>query len=152
MTMRPRSRGRLGLRSADPADAPHFETRILSDPDDLGTLRRGVLLAREICAQSPLRELLGAEIWPGADTSSATGSNTLDDAIRKQARTIFHPAGTCRMGPTPAAAVDLHLRVNGISGLRVADCSVMPALVSGNTNAPTMMIADRAADAILADL
>lgn len=152
MTMRPGSRGRLGLRSADPADAPHFETRILSDPDDLGTLRRGVRLAREICAQSPLRELLGAEIWPGADTSTATGSNTLDDAIRKQARTIFHPAGTCRMGPAPAAAVDLHLRVNGISGLRVADCSVMPALVSGNTNAPTMMIADRAADAILADL
>ena len=73
-------------------------------------------------------------------------------SVDKQARTIFHPAGTCRMGPTPAAAVDLHLRVNGISGLRVADCSVMPALVSGNTNAPTMMIADRAADAILADL
>lgn len=149
MTMRPRSRGRLGLRSKDPTDAPLFETRMLSDPADLDNLRRGVRLAREICAQSPLKELIGDEVWPGADINTAIGSNNLDDAIRSQARTIFHPAGTCRMGPTETSVVDLDLRVWGIEGLRVADCSVMPALVSGNTNAPTMMIADRAANAIL---
>ncbi|MCC0076563.1 MAG: GMC family oxidoreductase N-terminal domain-containing protein [Rhodobacter sp.] len=150
MTMRPRSRGRLGLRSTDPADAPLFETRMLSEPEDLDTLRRGVRLAREICAQSPLKDLVGDEVWPGGEVSAAIGSNRLDDAIRAQARTIFHPAGTCRMGPTEASVVGLDLRVHGIEGLRVADCSIMPALVSGNTNAPTMMIADRCADAILA--
>jgi len=90
-------------------------------------------------------------VWPGADVSSSTGSNALDDAIRAQARTIFHPAGTCRMGSDGEAVVDTQLRVRGIEGLRVADCSVMPALISGNTNAPTLMIADRCADAILSD-
>ena len=152
MTMRPKSRGRLGLRSKDPSDAPKFVANALSDPADLDTLRRGVRLAQDIFAQMPLADILGEEVWPGPDVSTTIGSNTFDDAIRAQARTIFHPAGTCRMGPSPSAVVDLALRVNGIEGLRVADCSVMPALTSGNTNAPTMMIADRAADAILADL
>jgi choline dehydrogenase-like flavoprotein len=151
MTMRPKSRGRLGLKSTDPLDAPYFETQILGHSDDMEVLRRGVRLARDICAQSPLKELLGDEVWPGQDISSGQGSNALDDAIRSHARTIFHPAGTCRMGPTEASVVGLDLKVHGIRGLRVADCSVMPALVSGNTNAPTMMIADRCADAILAE-
>lgn len=151
MTMRPASRGRLGLASRDPADAPKFSSCVLGRDEDMDTLRRGVRLAREILDQPELREILGDEVWPGADLSTAIGSNTLDDAIRKQARTIFHPAGTCRMGPTETAVVDPELRVYGIEGLRVADCSVMPALVSGNTNAPTMMIADRAADWILRD-
>ena len=149
MTMRPASRGRLGLRSADPLDAPYFEAAALGREEDLDTLRRGVRLARDICEQSPLKEILGEEVWPGPDVSTHGGSNRIDDAIRAQARTIFHPAGTCRMGPSETAVVDLNLRVNGIEGLRVADCSVMPALVSGNTNAPTMMIADRAADWLL---
>ena len=149
MTMRPRARGRLVLRSADPADDLVFAASALGHPDDLDTLRRGVRLAREILAQPDLRDILGDEIWPGPDVSTTVGSNTLDDAIRAHARTIFHPAGTCRMGPTEASVVDTDLRVHGIDGLRVADCSVMPALVSGNTNAPTMMIADRAAEAIL---
>ena len=151
MTMRPASRGRLGLRSAKPEDTPWFEASALGREEDMDTLRRGARLAREICEQSPLKEVLGDEVWPGRDVSSAVGSNRLDDAIREQARTIFHPAGTCRMGSSEASVVDLQLRVNGIEGLRVADCSVMPALVSGNTNAPTMMIADRAADWILSD-
>lgn len=149
MTMRPKSRGRLGLKSKDPKDAPRFESRVLDSEEDLDALRRGVRLAREIFAQPPLREIVGEEIWPGPDVSAAVGSNTLDDAIRKQARTIFHPAGTCRMGGDRRAVVDPELRLNGVDNLRVADCSVMPALVSGNTNAPTMMIADRAADLIL---
>jgi choline dehydrogenase-like flavoprotein len=101
--------------------------------------------------QSEIKEILDEEIWPGADIGSNIGSNTLDDAIRKHARTIYHPAGTCRMGPSVDAVVDLNLKVNGIEGLRVADCSVMPTLVSGNTNAPTMMIAHRAVSAILSD-
>ncbi|MEM7379215.1 MAG: GMC oxidoreductase, partial [Pseudomonadota bacterium] len=150
-TMRPASRGHLGLASTDPRDPPRFHASALAHEADLDTLRRGVRLAREICNQAPLRELLGDEVWPGSDVSSATGSNALDRAIRAQARTIFHPAGTCRMGPDADAVVDLQLRVNGADGLRVADCSVMPALTSGNTNAPTMMIADRCADALLND-
>ncbi|MFV0245964.1 MAG: GMC family oxidoreductase [Qingshengfaniella sp.] len=149
MTMRPKSRGRLGLQSTDPADPPRFEAAALAHPEDLDTLRRGVRLARDICAQPELRDILAEEIWPGPDLSSAIGSNTLDDAIRKHARTIFHPAGTCRMGPDAGAVVDLDLRVNGVENLRVADCSIMPALVSGNTNAPAMMIGGKAADAIL---
>ena len=149
MTMRPKSRGRLGLRSKDASDAPKFLSNALGHIDDLDTLRRGVRLARRIFEQMRLKDNVGAEIWPGTDIDSRVGSNNLDDAIREHARTIFHPAGTCRMGPTPSAVVDLELRVNGIEGLRVADCSVMPALVSGNTNAPTMMIADRAADFLL---
>ena len=149
MTMRPKSRGRLGLRSKDAIEAPKFLSNALGHIDDLDTLRRGVRLARRIFEQMGLKDKVGKEIWPGTDIDSRVGSNNLDDAIREHARTIFHPAGTCRMGPTPSAVVDLELRVNGIEGLRVADCSVMPALVSGNTNAPTMMIADRAADFLL---
>ena len=149
MTMRPKSRGRLGLKSRDPGAAPKFSSRVLSEEADLETLRRGVRLAQEIFDQPQLRAIVGEEVWPGPMVGSAVGSNTLDDAIREQARTIFHPAGTCRMGPSDADVVDTKLRVNGIDGLRVADCSIMPALVSGNTNAPTMMIAQRAANFIL---
>lgn len=90
-------------------------------------------------------------IWPGPDISVAIGSNNLDDAIRKQARTAYHPAGTCRMGGDRGAVADVRLKVNGVDGVRVTDCSVMPQLVSGNTNAPTMMIADRGADFVLED-
>ncbi len=150
MTMRPKSRGRLGLQSKDPSDGPKFFAGMLAHEDDMDTLRRGVRWARRMYEQPELKDIIGQEVWPGSDISSMVGSNRLDDAIREHARTIFHPAGTCRMGPTQSAVVDLALRVNRVEGLRVADCSVMPALVSGNTNAPTMMIADRVADFILA--
>ena len=149
MTMRPSSRSRLGLKSAKPGDAPLFESKALDSPADFDTLRRGVRLAQEIFAQSPLREMVGEEIWPGANVSTVSGSNSFDDAIRAQARTIFHPAGTCAMGGQADSVVDPELRVRGVENLRVADCSVMPALISGNTNAPTMMIADKCADFIL---
>ena len=151
MTMRPKSRGRLALKDANPASDLHFTANPLDRIEDLDTLRRGIRLARDIFRQNPLAELVTDEIWPGPDVSSIAGSNTLDPAIRKHARTIFHPSGTCRMGPGPASVVDLNLRVNGVTGLRVADCSVMPCLTSGNTNAPTMMIAGRAVGFILAD-
>ena len=151
MTMRPKSRGRLVLASTNPLDHPKFDAQTLKAEEDLDTLRRGVRLSRDICAQPVLKEILGEVIWPGPDISTMVGSNSLDDAIRKQARTVYHPAGTCRMGVDQRAVVDLRLKVNGVEGLRVADCSVMPTLVSGNTNAPTMMIADRGADFVLED-
>jgi choline dehydrogenase len=148
MTMRPSSRGQLGLRSADPSDGLRFEARMLAAEEDLDTLRRGVRLAREIMARLD-PDLVAEEVWPGPNVSTTRGSNTLDTAIRVHARTIFHPAGTCRMGADSGAVTDPSLRVNGTEALWIADCSVMPQLVSGNTNAPTMMIADRAADFIL---
>lgn len=151
MTMRPRSRGRLSLRSADPGESLRFSAEALGHEADLATLRRGVRLAREILNQAGLREMVAEEVWPGPGISVAEGSNNLDDAIRAQARTIYHPSGTCRMGGDEDAVLDPQLRVRGVEGLRVADCSVMPALVSGNTGAPTMMIADRCADFVLAD-
>lgn len=151
MTMRPGSRGRLGLYSKRGIDPPKFVTSVLDHDDDMDTLRRGIRFARDMFDQLGLKDVVAEEIWPGANVSSVVGSNSLDDAIRQQARTIFHPAGTCRMGPDETAVVDLQLRVCGVEGLRIADCSIMPALVSGNTNAPTMMIADRAADWIIAD-
>ena len=151
MTMRPESRGRLSLRSGDPRDTLRFSAQALGNDTDLATLRRGVRLAREILNQAGLRELVAEEIWPGPGISVAEGSNNLDDAIRAQARTIYHPSGTCQMGGSPESVVDPRLKVRGVEGLRVADCSVMPALVSGNTGAPTMMIADRCADFILED-
>lgn len=151
MTMRPKSRGRLSLASSNPAIAPRLTTRMLEHPEDMDTLRRGVRIVREIFARGPLAELVTDEIWPGADIPSAVGSNSLDIEISKNARTIYHPAGTCRMGDAPTSVVDPQLRVRGIDCLRVADCSVMPSLVSGNTNAPVMMIAGRAADFILED-
>ena len=151
MTMRPKSRGRLGLRSSNPRDSLRFQAEALGHAEDLEVLRRGVRLASDILNQAEMRELVAEEVWPGPGISVAQGSNNLDDAIREQARTIYHPSGTCRMGGDSKAVLDPQLRVRGIHGLRVADCSVMPALVSGNTGAPTMMIADQCADLILAD-
>lgn len=149
LTMRPKSRGRLVLATTNPDDHPKFEAQVLQNEEDLDTLRRGVRFALEICEQPQLKEILGEAIWPGPGVSTATGSNNFDDAIRKQARTSYHPTGTCRMGSDPSGVVDVRLSVNGVEGVRVADCSVMPAVISGNTNAPTMMIADRGADFVL---
>jgi len=106
-------------------------------------------MAMEIYRQAPLKELVGDVVWPSKDVSLSPGSNSLDDAIRSHARTIFHPSGTCRMGSDNESVVDTKLRVRGVEKLRVADCSIMPAITSGNTNAPTMMIADRCADFLL---
>jgi len=103
MTMRPKSRGRLGLRSKDASDAPKFLSNALGHVDDLDALRRGVRLVRRIFEQMRLKHNVGEEIWPGKDIDSRVGSNNLDDAIREHVRTIFHPAVTCRMGPMPIA-------------------------------------------------
>lgn len=144
---RPASRGRIALASADPLDQPLIDPNYLADPDDLAQFVAGIRMARQILAAKPLGSILGREIGPGPDAHS-------DDAIAAYVRnrasgTIFHPVGTCRMGNDPLAVVDAALRVRGVDGLRVVDASVMPTLVGGNTNAPTIMIAERAAAMML---
>jgi choline dehydrogenase len=142
----PRSHGEIRLRSADPTAAPAIDPRYFSDPADLDHLVTGVKQAREIAATAPLSGLLGKETLPGPDAKS-------DDAIRASVRatcnTIFHPTGTCRMGTDDASVVDPQLRVRGLRGLRVADASVMPKIIGGNTNAPVIMIAEKCAELCL---
>ena len=140
--LRPKSRGRISLRSANPTDAPLIEANYLSHPDDLRTLVKGVRRAREIFASDAWNGLRGDEMAPGAHVAT---DEALAAYIREHAETIYHPVGTCKMGPDPMAVVDAQLRVHGIKGLRVADASIMPTLVGANTNAPAIMIGERAA-------
>ncbi len=111
--------------------------------------KKGVRLARKILAQSPFAKYNLTEIIPNPDTDD---SATLRQGIRANARTVYHPVGTCAMGSDAAAVVDTRLRVHGIDGLRVVDASIMPTIVSGNTNAPAIMIAEKAADLIKEDM
>ena len=141
--LQPASRGRLRLRSADPADKPVIEARYLSAPEDLATLLEAVRLSRRILGGEAFGPYRGAELYPGAE---AHDDRALGAAIRAKAESIYHPVGSCRMGEGTDAVVDPQLRVHGIDGLRVADASVMPTLTSGNTNAPTIMIAEKAAE------
>ncbi|MBU4433047.1 MAG: choline dehydrogenase [Alphaproteobacteria bacterium] len=143
--LRPESRGQVGLRSADPFDDPTILANYLAADEDRRALREGVRMAREVVAQAALDPYRDAEYAPGADVR---GDADLDAWIRAKSETIYHPVGTCRMGVAgdAMAVVDDQLRVQGVAGLRVIDASVMPNLVGGNTNAPTIMIAERAAD------
>ena len=141
--LKPVSRGRIRLRSADPAARPLIEARYLSAPEDLATLLEAVRLSRRILAAAPFDAYRGAELFPGEEVRSEAA---LIAAIRAKAETIYHPAGSCRMGRGPDAVVDPQLRVHGIGALRIADASIMPTLTSGNTNAPTIMIAEKAAE------
>jgi choline dehydrogenase len=142
----PKARGQVWLRSADPTDKPRLITNSLSDPDDIASLLAGMRLAREIARQSPLRETVVKEIKPGPD---AVDDEELLADMRRRLMLIYHPVGTCRMSDSdPGAVVDSQLRVHGIDGLRVADASIMPIIPGGNTNAPTIMIAEKAADLI----
>jgi choline dehydrogenase-like flavoprotein len=138
--LRPRSRSRVGLRSADPREAPRIDPNFLAEPEDLATLAAGVEQARAIMAGAPMAPHCGEELF-----TEGTGESALIAQIRRRADTIYHPVGTCRMGADAMAVVDPALRVRGIAGLSVADASVMPTLVGGNTNAPTIMIAEKAA-------
>jgi choline dehydrogenase len=142
---RPRSRGRVTIASADPLQAPLIDPNYLADPEDMRTARESLRIARRLIAQSAFDEFRSAEYAPGDAVQS---DEALDAYIRATAMSIYHPVGTCRMGTDPMAVVDSRLRVHGIDGLRVVDASVMPSIVSGNTNAATMMIAERAADFI----
>lgn len=143
--LQPKSRGRVTLASADPMAAPLVDPAFLSDPDDLQRLVRGVRRMREILAQPALARL-GARELP--HSARAQSDAQIEQFIRDWADTIYHPVGSCRMGPGPLDVVDSQLRVHGLQGLRVVDASIMPRIVSGNTNAPTVMIAERAVELI----
>lgn len=144
--LRPQSRGRIRINSADPSAKPLIEPNYLSVPDDVQTLRHGVRIIRNIVDQPSFDPFRGAEISPGREIDDDAN---LDDWIRRTASTSYHPVGTCRMGIDDMAVVDAQLRVRGVEGLRVADASVMPAITGGNTNAPTIMIGEKATDLIL---
>jgi choline dehydrogenase len=146
--LRPRARGTLSLRSSDPADPPLVDPNYLGDPRDLRQLIEGLRIARDIAGAAPLRQALTGELQPGA---SAQDDLALADYIRKTVRTDWHPVGTCRMGRSddPMSVVDESLRVLGVQGLRVIDASIMPNIVSANTNAPTMALADRGLSLLL---
>lgn len=148
--LRPESRGSVRIRTTNPFDAPSMQPNYLSTDLDRRTTVAAVKYARRVAQTAPMRGLMKREFRPGADVRS-------DDEIlhfcREYGATIFHPSGTARMGPAddPMSVVDARLRVHGIAGLRVIDCSIMPTLVSGNTNVPVVMVAERAADFILED-
>ena len=144
--LRPESRGYVTLASDDPFEAPRIDPGYLATQKDKDTLRAGLKLAREIMSQGAFAPYLGRELSPGWDVVS---DSDLDACIRRRAETIYHPVGSCRMGGDEGAVVDEQLRVRGAEGVRVVDASVMPAQVSGNTHAPTVMIAEKAADMIL---
>lgn len=148
--LRPKSEGSVRLVSNRAEDKPHIDPNFFADPYDMKTLIAGFREARRIFDQPALAPMRGAEIEPGAQYTSDA---ELDAALRKIVNTAYHPTGTCKMGPQddPMAVVDGRLRVRGVTGLRVVDASVMPAITSGNTSSPTMMIAERAARMILED-
>ncbi len=141
----PRSRGWLRLRSADPTAKPRILTNTLAEPEDVAALISGTRLARQIATAGPLAEVLGSELFPGAAVES---DEAIHDDLRRRVELLYHPVGTCKIGTGADAVVDPELRVRGVEGLRVVDASVMPIITSGNTNAPTIAVAERGADLI----
>ena len=144
--LRPQSKGHIGLKSSDPFDHPLIDPNYLAEEEDLIVTRESIKMARDIASQNALSPYNGGEILPG---ESVRTDAEIDAFVRKYAETIYHPVGTVRMGADARAPVDAELRVRGIEGLRVIDASVMPTLIGGNTNAPTIMIAEKIADNIL---
>ncbi|GAA3838381.1 choline dehydrogenase [[Pseudomonas] carboxydohydrogena] len=146
--LRPESRGSVEIKSADPMEPPSMRPNYLDAETDRICAVESIKYARRLASTSALKPYLVEEYKPGADVR--TDGEILDFA-REYGATIFHPTGTCKMGSDPMAVTDARLRVHGIGGLRVVDCSIMPTLVSGNTHAPAVMIAEKASDMILAD-
>lgn len=143
--LRPESRGTVTLASRNPFDAPLIDPRYLAEEVDRRTMRDSVRIVRDICGQEALNLYRGDELRPGAQVRTDA---EIDAWIRQNAETIYHPVGTCRMGVDDKAPVDEELRVRGVDGLRVIDASVIPTLIGGNTNAPTIMIAEKLSDMI----
>jgi choline dehydrogenase len=150
LQLRPESAGELRLRSSRGDDPPAIHPNYLSAAKDRETIVAGIRVARRISRLEPLRSLVTAEHAPGEAIADEDFDALLEWA-RNTATTIYHPTGTCKMGTDSLAVVDERLRVHGVAGLRVADCSIMPRIVSGNTNAPAIMIGEKASDMILAD-
>ncbi|WP_111495187.1 choline dehydrogenase [Marinobacter bohaiensis] len=143
---KPKSRGRVRLRSSDPEAPPSMFFNYLSDEDDRRTYRDGIRLTREIFGQPAFDPYRGKELMPGDDVQS---DDELDNWVADNAETAYHPCGSCRMGEDDMAVVDSECRVHGMENLRVVDSSIMPAVTNGNINAPTIMIGERGADLIL---
>ncbi|WP_425093542.1 GMC family oxidoreductase [Tropicimonas sp. S265A] len=148
--LRPESRGEIRLASADAAVYPKIHPRYLSTETDCRTIVEGIKIARRIARHAPLKHKISEEFRPDGALDLEDYEGTLDWA-RNNSTTIYHPTGTCKMGSGKDAVVDARLRVHGIGGLRIADCSIMPEIVSGNTNAPAIMIGEKASDMILED-
>ena len=150
MPMRPESRGYISLASSNPNEAPVIHQAFLETDEELRVMRSGLRLVRELVAQDPLLPFAGEEILPGSQNIS---DEAIDDHIRKTMITVHHPVGTCKMGSKedPLAVVDQEMRVRGVENLRVIDTSVMPDLIGGATNAPVIMMAEKASDMILKD-
>lgn len=148
--LQPRSRGRISLASADPDAKPRIEPRYLTDPEgqDIATMVAGVKMSRAILARPQLATFGTEPVEPGPGVET---DEQLATFVREQAETLYHPVGTCRMGDDENAVVDARLRVRGVERLRVVDCSIMPTIIRGHTNAPAMMIGERAADLIRED-
>lgn len=145
--LRPKSRGFAKLRSANPLDSMIFESGALKEQSDIDTLVRGVKLARKILRAPSLAAMVDHELLPSHEENIS--DTQIEAYVRSHAKTVYHPVGTCRMGSDDEAVVDPTLKVRGVEGVRVCDASVMPTLVSGNTNAPTIMIGERCAEFIL---
>jgi choline dehydrogenase len=141
----PESRGTISLRSAEPLDAPAIRANYLSTDADLRTMIAGVRLARRLAHAKAFDQFRGEELHPGAALNS---EDELSEFLRDELETLYHPVGTCKMGNDALAVVDAQLRVHGIERLRVVDASIMPRVPAGNTNAPVMMIAEKAAEMI----
>jgi choline dehydrogenase len=144
--VRVHSRGSVRLRSADPTWAPAIDAGYLTDERDLDALVSGVEQSREITSSGPIAQVLDGEWSPGP---AVQGRDALRASVKETLESLYHPVSSCRMGTDDLAVLDSQLRVRGIEGLRVADASAMPTLIRGNTNAPTIMIGERAADLIL---
>jgi choline dehydrogenase len=142
----PRSRGRITLAGPDPRTPPDIDPNLLAVPEDLGPLVRGLELARRIATAPSFAHYRAVEVAPG---SAVQGEAGLGEYVRRSATTVHHPVGTCRMGPGADCVVDPQLRVRGLEALRVADASIFPSVVGGNTNATVVMIAEKASDMIL---
>jgi choline dehydrogenase-like flavoprotein len=146
--VKPRSRGRIALSSADPTAKPIIDPRYLSDSEglDRAAMMEGLRVCAEIAGAPPMKDLLGSMLRPLGATEIC--EETLESALNDEARTFYHPVGTCRMGTDPASVVTSRLEVRGVRGLRVADASVMPTIIRGHTHAPSMVIGAKAADLI----